>query len=295
MNYPENLKSLETKYRMSLSSDTDKLQLAKEIIEESYKQKLFIKAYEYVIAFHYEMIACNQRTNENIQYLIEIASRLQNPNLMMIATAATQDTLNSVERSRAIDYLYMTNLSELLCDWSPAQFFIQSLFAYIQPESTVDLFTETGYSTLSIANAFDTPKSKIYAHLDTEDQSVIDKFTRRRDGIGQSQRVMIENGILIPRVSSYDIIHADCKNYEDDFDATLSVFMSALSKEGTLILYRTNESRFRTSYPCNDAVVKYTDSFKYHFDVKIGEGLSILTNHEKVKFFVEDYKNKRNV
>jgi len=191
--------------------------------------------------------------------------------------------------------LYLNNLIELLCDWSPAQFFIQSLFAYIQPESTADLFTETGYSTLSIANAFDTPKSKIYAHLDTNDQLVIEKFTRRRDAINQTERVKIENGILIPRVTSYDVIHADCKNYEDDFDPTLSVFMSALSKEGTLILYRTNESRFRTVYPCNEAVVKYVDSFKYHFDVKIGEGVTVLTNHEKVKFFVEDYKNKRNV
>jgi predicted O-methyltransferase YrrM len=295
MSYTENLKSLETKYRMSLSSDTDKLQLAKQIVEESFKEKLGLKVYEYAIAFHYEMIASNQRTNENIQYLTEIASRLQNPNLMMIATAANHDTLNSLERCRAIDYLYITNLSELLCDWSPTQFFIQSLFAYIQPLSTADLFTETGYSTLSIANAFDTPASKIYAHLDTEDQTMIEKFTKRRDGIQQTERVMIENGILVPRVHSYDFIHADCKNYEDDFAPTLDLFMNALSKDGTLILYRTNESRFRTVYPCNEAVVKYVDSFKHKFDINIGEGLTVLTNHEKVKFFVQDYKNKRNV
>ena len=214
---------------------------------------------------------------------------------MMLATAATQDTLNSVERCRAIAYLYLNNLIELTCDWNPVQFFIQSLFAYIQPESTADLFTETGFSTLSIANSFDTDNSRIYAHLDTQDQSVIDKFTQRRDAINQTKRVKIENNILVPRVSSFDMIHADCKGYEEDFAITLDNFMAFLKEEGTLILYRTNESRFRTVYPCNDAVVKYTDSFKYIFDVKIGEGLSILTNHEKVKFFVEDYKNKRNV
>jgi predicted O-methyltransferase YrrM len=241
------------------------------------------------------MIANSAATPTNIKYLIEVARRLQNPNLMMIATAATQDTLTSVERCQSIDYLYMNNLIELTCDWNPVQFFIQSLFAYIKPVSTADLFTETGYSTLSIANAFDTEESRIYAHLDTEDQSVIDKFTRRRDAINQTERVKIENNILVPRVTSFDFIHADCKEYEEDFAPTLDNFMSFLSDEGTLILYRTNESRFRTVYPCNEAVVKYVDSFKYKFDIKIGEGLTVLTNHEKVKFFVEDYKNKRNV
>jgi len=295
MSYTEKLQSLETKYRMSISSDTNKLQLAKEIIEEAFKEKLVLKVYEYAIAFHYEMIASNLRTNENIQYLVEVASRSQNPNLMIIATAANYDTLNSIERCRAIDYLYITNLSELLCDWSPVQFFIQSLFAYIKPLSTADLFTETGYSTLSIANAFDADGSMIYSHFDTSDQTMIEKFTRRRDSIQQTERVKIENGILVPRVHSYDFIHADCKNYEEDFAPTLDVFMNALTQDGTLILYRTNESRFRTVYPCNEAVVKYVDSFKYNFDIKIGEGLTVLTNHEKVKYFIQDYKNKRNV
>jgi|TARA_B100000085_G_scaffold69426_2_gene62110 predicted O-methyltransferase YrrM len=295
MTYTDKIKSLEIQYRTKSATDVNRVDLTKDIIEESIKEDLNLKAYQYAIAFHYEIIACQKVSPDNIKYLMEVANRLQNPNLMMIATAATQDTLNSVERCRAIDYLYLNNLIELTCDWNPVQFFIQSLFAYIQPESTADLFTETGFSTLSIANSFDTDNSRIYAHLDTQDQSVIDKFTQRRDAINQTKRVKIENNILVPRVSSFDMIHADCKGYEEDFAITLDNFMAFLKEEGTLILYRTNESRFRTVYPCNDAVVKYTDSFKYIFDIKIGEGLSILTNHEKVKFFVEDYKNKRNV
>ena len=295
MTYTDKIKSLEIQYRTKSATDVNRVDLTKDIIEESIKEDLNLKAYQYAIAFHYEIIACQKVSPDNIKYLMEVANRLQNPNLMMIATAATQDTLNSVERCRAIDYLYLNNLIELTCDWNPVQFFIQSLFAYIQPESTADLFTETGFSTLSIANSFDTDNSRIYAHLDTQDQSVIDKFTQRRDAINQTKRVKIENNILVPRVSSFDMIHADCKGYEEDFAITVDNFMAFLKEEGTLILYRTNESRFRTVYPCNDAVVKYTDSFKYIFDIKIGEGLSILTNHEKVKFFVEDYKNKRNV
>jgi|TARA_R100000479_G_scaffold62697_1_gene29661 predicted O-methyltransferase YrrM len=295
MTYTDKIKSLEIQYRTKSATDVNRVDLTKDIIEESIKEDLNLKAYQYAIAFHYEIIACQKVSPDNIKYLMEVANRLQNPNLMMIATAATQDTLNSVERCRAIDYLYLNNLIELTCDWNPVQFFIQSLFAYIKPESTADLFTETGFSTLSIANSFDTDNSRIYAHLDTQDQSVIDKFTQRRDAINQTKRVKIENNILVPRVSSFDMIHADCKGYEEDFAITLDNFMAFLKEEGTLILYRTNESRFRTVYPCNDAVVKYTDSFKYIFDIKIGEGLSILTNHEKVKFFVEDYKNKRNV
>ena len=60
MTYTDKIKSLEIQYRTKSATDVNRVDLTKDIIEESIKEDLNLKAYQYAIAFHYEIIACQK-------------------------------------------------------------------------------------------------------------------------------------------------------------------------------------------------------------------------------------------
>lgn len=84
-------------------------------------------------------------------HLFELSKQLNNPSIIVFASAFSEQTRMTAERSRAIDELFLTNLDDLHSCWRGHRKFAEWLVASTNPEVVVDLGVDHGFSTFCFA------------------------------------------------------------------------------------------------------------------------------------------------
>jgi predicted O-methyltransferase YrrM len=106
-------------------------------------------------AFHALSEAMNfggDYVGQSFIHLINIGKVTQNPNIIVFATAFSNNTIRYKERTDAIDKLFLTNLDDTPATaWDGHRKFAEWLVRFMKPEVIVDLGVDYGYSTFSFA------------------------------------------------------------------------------------------------------------------------------------------------
>lgn len=89
--------------------------------------------------------------SQAFSHLNQVSKVLDNPNITVFATAFNPHTLQSPERTSAIDRLFLTNIDDIPSCWSGHRKFAEWLVSYLKPEIVVDLGVDWGYSTFCFA------------------------------------------------------------------------------------------------------------------------------------------------
>lgn len=84
-------------------------------------------------------------------HLIELSTKLNNPNITVFATGFSPETAKMSERHTAIDKLFLTNLDDVFSCWKGHRNFADWLVRTVKPKVTVDLGIDWGFSMFSLA------------------------------------------------------------------------------------------------------------------------------------------------
>lgn len=84
-------------------------------------------------------------------HLFELSNIIGDPNITVFASAFSDITRSSAERTRAIDRLFLSNLDDLHSCWKGHRGFADWLVKKVEPKVTVDLGVDHGFSSFVFA------------------------------------------------------------------------------------------------------------------------------------------------
>jgi predicted O-methyltransferase YrrM len=105
-------------------------------------------------AFHALSEAMNMGDEQKsmaFQHLFDLGTKVNNPNIIVFASAFNQDTLTSPKRTESIEKLFLTNLDDIPTSWRGHRAFAEWLVTNTKPEVIVDLGVNYGFSTFALA------------------------------------------------------------------------------------------------------------------------------------------------
>lgn len=183
-------------------------------------------------------------------YLIDISKVLNNPDITVFATAFNPQTRYLPERQEAIEKLFLTNLDDVPATaWTGHRGFAEWLVRKINPQVTVDLGTDWGFSAFS----FSIPRiGKVYS-IDnfTGDKFVGDKYgVEKYDYVmNKRKKLLLEDHLEIiqgdfTEVSKtwnnkIDILHIDGDHTYDAVKNDYEVWSKFLSDDGVILFHDT--------------------------------------------------------
>lgn len=180
-------------------------------------------------------------------HLLEIGKITQNPNIIVFASAFAQETLKLKERTDAIDKLFLTNLDDTPSTaWAGHRTFAEWIVRYVNPEVTVDLGVDFGYSTFCFA----IPRiGKVYG---------IDNFTgdnfvgtvnaypfvsMKREKLHLQDHLEFIQGDFNEVAKTWDkkidILHIDGSHHYDDIKRDYETWSKFLNDDGVILLHDT--------------------------------------------------------
>jgi len=202
-------------------------------------------------AFHAVSEAMNmggQYMSQAFSYLFEVSKQLNNPNITIFASAFNPNTLLAMERSNAIDRLFLTNLADIPSScWMGHRNFAEWLVSYLKPEVTVDLGVDWGFSTFCFAM----PRiGKVYG-IDTFEG---DQFTGGNHGfyeyvLNKQEKLFMKDNVTF--IKGYfddvaktwdkqiDILHIDGDHAYDSIKNDYETWSPFLKENGVVLFHDT--------------------------------------------------------
>jgi len=120
--------------------------------------KIIFEAGNYQRSANYAFHAISEAMNmgdpylsQAFSYLFDLSIKLNNPNVAVFASAFSEYTKSSLERTKAIDHLFLTNIDDLHSCWKGHRVFADWLIRNVKPKVTVDLGVDHGFSTFAFA------------------------------------------------------------------------------------------------------------------------------------------------
>lgn|GEM_PF-876356 len=183
-------------------------------------------------------------------HLMRIGEVTKNPNITVFASAFSKETLQSKERTTAIDKLFLTNLDDIpgSC-WDGHRAFAEWLVQTMNPKTIVDLGVDFGYSTFSFA----IPRiGKVYGI----DNFVGDDFTgfvedgikykfamMKREKLHLQDNLEFVKGDFSEVAKTWDkkidILHIDGSHHYDDVKKDFETWSEFLNDGGVILLHDT--------------------------------------------------------
>lgn len=179
--------------------------------------------------------------------IINLSKILNEPNLLIFATAFNPETKLLPERSQAIDQLFLTNLDDIPTCWRGHREFAEWLIQEINPNTIVDLGVDWGFSTLSFA----IPRIGHVYGIDTFEG---DSYTGANHGSYEYVSSKIEKLFLKENVTlikglfddvaktwnkKIDILHIDGSHSYEDIKNDYETWSKFLSEDGVILLHDT--------------------------------------------------------
>lgn len=188
--------------------------------------------------------------SHSFSYLIDLSKILNNPNLIIFATAFNDQTKRIPERQDSIDQLFLTNLDDIpSIAWSGHRRFVEWLVNYLKPEVIVDLGTDWGFSAFSFA----IPRiGKVY----TIDNFIGDSFVGINQGeekynfvASKRTKLFLDNNLEIIRgdfsdvaktwYQKIDILHIDGDHLYESVKNDFEMWSKFLDDDGVILMHDT--------------------------------------------------------
>lgn len=235
-------------------------------------------------------------------HLNEIAKGLNNPSITIFATAFNPETIKSIERLRAIDDLYLTNLEGIPSCWEGHRNFAEWLVRYKNPEVIVDLGTDWGYSAFSFAMPRIGHIYSVDNYIGDDfvgDQSMNAKYefvtTKKKKLLLDDNITFIEgdfNEVAKTWNKKIDILHIDGSHHYQDIKRDFETWSQFLNEDSVILMHNTCVEQYGENP--DYGVKKFFDEItlpKFTFTHCFGLGVvckneSILTEI-KNNFFVD--------
>jgi predicted O-methyltransferase YrrM len=188
--------------------------------------------------------------SQAFSYLTELSKRLNNPNITVFATAFNSDSLRSLERHKAIDKLFLTNLDDIPATaWDGHRQFAEWLVSYTKPDVIVDLGTNWGFS----AFCFAMPRiGKVYTidnfigddFVGTDHgKTMFDYVVSKREKLFLGDNIEIINGDFNEVSKDWDkkidILHIDGSHYYEDVKNDYETWSKFVSDDGVILFHDT--------------------------------------------------------
>ena len=181
-------------------------------------------------------------------HLNEIAKVVNNPNIVIFATAFNPKTLTSSERHQAIDKLFLTNLEDLHTCWKGHRGFAEWLVSYVKPEITVDLGVDCGFSTFCFAiprigkvYGIDSFEGDVYAGH--RDDSVYNLVLDKREKLHLEDNLTFIKGYFDDVSKTWDkkidILHIDGNHSYESVKNDYKTWSKFLNDDGVILLHDT--------------------------------------------------------
>ena len=182
-------------------------------------------------------------------HLFELSKRLDNPNITIFASAFNPNTLSAMERSNAIDRLFLTNLADIPSScWMGHRNFAEWLVSYLKPEVTVDLGVDWGFSTFCFAM----PR---IGHVYGIDTFQGDQFTgatpegsyeyvlHKREKLFMEENVTFIKGLFADVAKTWDkqidILHIDGDHQYESVKNDYETWSSFVKENGVILFHDT--------------------------------------------------------
>lgn len=202
-------------------------------------------------AFHAVSEAMNMGEpymSQAFSYLFELSKKIDNPNITVFASAFSEQTKMTPERSKAIDRLFLTNLDDIHTCWDGHRNFADWLVRTVKPEVTVDLGVDWGFSTFCFA----LPRiGQVYG----VDCFTGDQFTGHRDKsiyemiLDKQEKLHLKDNLTF--IEGYfddvaktwdkkiDILHIDGDHSYEAIKNDYETWSKFLSDDGVILLHDT--------------------------------------------------------
>jgi glycosyltransferase involved in cell wall biosynthesis len=203
-------------------------------------------------AFHALSEAMNMgepHLSQAFSYLTEVSKKLNNPNITIFATGFSQNTIKLPERHSAIDKLFLTNLDDIPATaWSGHRVFAEWIVSHMNPEITVDLGVDYGFSTF----AFAIPRiGKVYGidnfvgddFIGRTVKGKYDYVMMKREKLHLQDNLTFIEGDFDEVAKTWnqpiDILHIDGSHYYEDIKKDYGTWSQFVSDNGVILLHDT--------------------------------------------------------
>jgi predicted O-methyltransferase YrrM len=206
------------------------------------------------LAANYSFHALSEAMNLGQNYmglaftnLLELGKLTQNPNIIVFATAFSSETLSLTDRHNAIDKLFLTNLDDTPATaWAGHRQFAEWIVKYLNPEVTVDLGVDYGFSTFSFA----IPRiGKVYGIDNFSGDDFVGEVnaypfvSMKREKLHLQDNLQFINGDFNEVAKTWDkkidILHIDGSHHYDDVKKDFETWSKFVNDGGVILLHDT--------------------------------------------------------
>ena len=182
--------------------------------------------------------------------LLNIGKITQNPNIIVFASAFSENTLRLNDRTAAIDKLFLTNLDDIpSTSWAGHRKFAEWLVNFLNPKVVVDLGVDYGYSTFSFAiprkghvYGVDNFEGDDYVGIDSQRMKYNFVNMKREKLHLQENMTFIEgdfNEVAKTWDKKIDILHIDGSHHYEDVKRDYETWIKFLSDDGVILMHDT--------------------------------------------------------
>jgi predicted O-methyltransferase YrrM len=183
-------------------------------------------------------------------HLLNVGKVTQNPNIIVFASAFSEDTLRLTERTVAIDNLFLTHLDDIpSTSWSGHRKFAEWLVKFMNPKVIVDLGVDYGFSTFSFAlprighvYGIDNFEGDDYVGIDSQRMKYQFVQMKREKLHLQDNMTFIEgdfNEVAKTWSHKIDILHIDGSHHYEDVKRDFETWSQFLSDDGIILMHDT--------------------------------------------------------
>lgn len=186
----------------------------------------------------------------SFQQLMNIGITLNNPDIIVFASAFAGETKRLPERTNAIDKLFLTNLDDIpSTSWNGHEFFAEYLVRYLKPNTIVDLGVDYGYSTFAFAMprighvyGIDNFVGDEYVGYDQEDMKY-QYVNMKREKLHLQDYITFIRGDFSEVASTWDktidILHIDGSHVYEDVKRDYETWSKFVSDDGVILFHDT--------------------------------------------------------
>lgn len=228
-------------------------------------------------------------------HLLNLGHTINNPNIVIFASAFNQNTLSSPERSVAIDRVFLTHLDDIPSAWRGHRKFAEWLVRYLNPEVTVDLGVDHGFSTFCFAMprighvyGIDSFEGDYYAG--PRDNSAYEFVLYKKDKLHLGENVTFIKGFFDDVAKTWDkkidILHIDGTHSYEAVKNDYKTWKKFLKKDGVILFHDTEIDKIEGR---QYGVKKFFDEIKLpKINFTHTCGLGVVSQNEKL---IEEIKN----
>lgn len=297
-------------YQKTLELGQEFLNISKPYFNE-FRIKCFIVCSEILLGFgqvqqsaNYAFHALSESMNlgnvhlgNAFTHLLNIGKVTQNSNIIVFASAFSENTIKLPERTYAIDNLFLTNLDDIPSTaWDGHRNFAEWIVKFTKPEVIVDLGVDFGFSTFS----FGMPR---IGHVYGVDTFEGDKFTGKAQGsyefvLNKREKLFMDNNITF--IKGYfsevaktwdkkiDILHIDGDHSYESVKNDYETWSPFVNDNGVILFHDTCVENFNGNEYGVKRFFEELDLFKCNFTHTYGLGVA-SKNQEIIKYIENNF------